>query len=163
MGALSVDELVKILGVPHRDPVRDFGTVESSLGIELPREAKEVCSVYGDVMISDFMFVFGLKFMASKNAWMSEFVRDDLSFIPRHVLPAAGGMLHWAHTIEGDKLFLEDRGGGKWTVSAFRRSWGDWYETDDTLVNWLVKVFTGRCATDWMPEWPALHWFEGGQ
>ncbi|WP_371662880.1 hypothetical protein [Streptomyces sp. NBC_00280] len=69
-------------------------------------------------------------------------------------------MLHWGHSIEGGKLFLADRGNVLWTVSEFRRDWGDWYESDLPLVVWLVEMFSGRLATDWMPEWPDVHWFE---
>ncbi|MEU3660971.1 hypothetical protein AB0E77_14645 [Streptomyces sp. NPDC032940] len=98
--------------------------------------------------------------MIEKNQWMSDFVREGHPAIPRKVLPDVGGMLHWGHSIEGDQFFLEDRGGGKWTVSAFRRNWGDWYESDETLVNWLLGVFHGHTASEWMPEWPRDHWFE---
>ncbi|WP_367323413.1 hypothetical protein [Streptomyces sp. HUAS ZL42] len=156
----SVGQLKNVLGLPPRGPVGTFEEVENSFGVSLPAEVKDVCSLYGDVMVSDFIFIFGPKFMAEKSAWMSDFVRDGHPAIPRAVLPDAGGMLHWGHTIEGDKFFLEDRGSGRWTVSAFRRNWGDWYESDDTLADWLVGVFKGNRAVDWMPEWPESHWFE---
>lgn len=71
-------------------------------------------------------------------------------------------MLHWGHSIEGDKLFLEKRDNGRWTVSVFRRNWADWCEFDEPVDDWLVAVFEGRTATEWMPEWPTTHWFEAG-
>ena len=151
---------MEILGTPPVSPGGDFGEVERVLGTELPKEVIEVCSMYGDLLISDFIFVFGPKCMAEKGVWMSGFVRDGDDVIPRGVLPEVGGMLHWGHSIEGDKFFLERKKGGEWTVSAFRRGWGDWYESDDGFIEWMVKVFEGRCAEDWMPEWPTVHWFE---
>ncbi|WP_405965543.1 hypothetical protein OG713_42095 [Streptomyces sp. NBC_00723] len=157
----SLERLKEILGAPPVGLEGDFLGVERELGVELPVEVKEVGSVYGDLLISDFIFIFGTKFMVEKGVWMSEYVRDGEDVIPRGVLPEVGGMLHWGHSIEGDKFFLERREGGKWTVSAFRRNWGDWYESDDGLIDWMVKVFEGKCAVDWMPEWPAVHWFEG--
>ncbi|MEU6377581.1 hypothetical protein [Streptomyces sp. NPDC046909] len=137
-----------------------MGEVEVAFRVELPEDLKEFCSLYGDTLISDFLFVFGAKFMAEKGVWMSDFVREGHSTIPNAVLPDSGGMLHWGHTVEGDKLFLEDRGSGRWTVSAFRRNWHDWYESEETLNDWLAGVFAGRLAVDWMPEWPEVHWFE---
>ncbi|MEU5335565.1 hypothetical protein AB0G51_19830 [Streptomyces asoensis] len=159
----SLGRLKEILGEPPRGLDRDFLDVERELGVEIPVEVKEFCSIYGDLLISDFIFAFGPKFMVEKGVWMSEYVRDGEDVIPRGVLPEVGGMLHWGHSIEGDKFFLERREGGRWTVSAFRRNWADWYESDDGLIRWLVKVFEGKCAVDWMPEWPAVHWFEGSR
>ncbi|WP_171110470.1 MULTISPECIES: SMI1/KNR4 family protein [Streptomyces] len=157
----SVERLKDLLGVPpRRGESGGFSAIEAALGVELPQEVKGVCSLYGDVMISDFIFVFGPECMVEKSLWMSEFVREGHPAIPKAVLPDAGGMLHWGHSIEGDQFFLEDQGGGKWIVSAFRRNWGDWYESDESIADWLVGVFAGRLAVDWMPEWPTSHWFE---
>lgn len=156
----SMDQLRELLGMPPVKNEESWAPVEQALGIELPKEVKEFCSRYGDLVISDFIAVYGAGSMIEKSVWMSDFVRDGHSVIPRTVLPDAGGMLHWGHSIEGDSFFLEDRGSGRWTVSAFRRNWGDWYESNEVMTDWLVGVFSGRLATDWMPEWPKTHWFE---
>lgn len=133
--------------------------VSQEFNVTLPSDAVEVLSVYGDLLISDFLFLYGPQFAVEKGLWMSEFVRDGHATIPHLVLPSEGGMFFFGHTVEGDSLFLEHRSGG-WKVSAFRRNWADWWESDLTLVDWLVGVFEGRVATDWMPEWPDKHWFE---
>ncbi|SPF07309.1 hypothetical protein [Streptomyces sp. MA5143a] len=138
-----------------------FDTVEKDLNAGLPVDLRKVCSFYGDLLISDYFFIFGQRFMVDKNVWMSDFVRGGHPVIPRSVLPDPGGMLHWGHSVEGDKFFLEHRGNGEWVVSAFRRSWGDWCAYEQPVVDWLVGVFSGAIATDWMPEWPESHWFEG--
>ncbi|MEU9335697.1 hypothetical protein AB0D49_21345 [Streptomyces sp. NPDC048290] len=158
----SLERLRTLLGVPPDANGRDgFEEAGHRLGIEMPQAVVEVCMLYGDLLISDFMFIFGPRVMVKKGLWMSEFVRDGHPVIPGLVLPDVGGMLHWGHSIEGDKFFLEDRGNGKWTVSVFRRNWGDWCEFDESIDGWLVGVFGGRTAVEWMPEWPSSHWFEG--
>ncbi|MFG2274991.1 hypothetical protein ACGFNY_35130 [Streptomyces chartreusis] len=156
----SIGKLREILGESPWAEERGLDVVERDLGVALPEEVKAVCSLYGDVLISDFIFIFGPDFMVDKGVWMSDFVREGHPEIPRGVLPDDGGKLHWGHSVEGDKFFLENRGSGRWTVSAFRRNWADWYESDETLGDWLVGVFEGRIAADWMPEWPHRHRME---
>lgn len=133
--------------------------VGQAFGVELPSDVREVLALYGDLLISDFLFLYGPEFAVEKGVRMSDFVRDGHPDIPRPVLPDEGGMFFFGHTVEGDNLFLEERG-GQWRVSAFRRGWADWWESELLLVDWLVGVFEGREAADWMPEWPARHWFE---
>lgn len=156
----SFEELKDLLGAPPERAAASFAAVERDLGVTLPDGLKQVCSRYGDTLISDYIFLFGKKSLVGKNVWMSDFVRGGHPVIPRRILPDPGGMLHWGHSVEGDKFFLEDRGDGEWVVSAFRRSWGDWCEFEESVVDWLVGVFSGNSATDWMPEWPKAHWFE---
>lgn len=81
-------------------------------------------------------------------------------YVPGAVLPTAGGMLLWGNTIEGDQLFLVDRGTAGWTVSAFRRNWADWYESRLNHTEWLRAALSGEIATDWLPEWPKRHTLE---
>ncbi|WP_086704533.1 hypothetical protein ACMAVT_02140 [Streptomyces sp. FW42] len=160
----SLEQLREVLGVPPGAVCgSDFGAVEGSLGVGLPPDVKGMCYLYGDTLISDFIFVLGPKFIAEQSLWVSELVREGHPVIAKAVLPDAGGMLHWGHSVDGDKFFLEHRGGSHWTVSAFRRDWADWYESDETLIDWLIGDFTGRVAQEWMPERPAAHWFEAGR
>ncbi|GEC04942.1 hypothetical protein SSP24_25970 [Streptomyces spinoverrucosus] len=157
----NLDELRRILGPSPWSEGRSFAAVEREWDITVPSDVKDVGLLYGDCMVSDFLFIFGPASMVPKGDWMSSYVREGKSCkIPRPVIPDADGMLHWGHSIDGDRLFLEDRGSGFWTVSAFRRDWGDWYESDLALADWLVEIFEGRLATDWMPEWPATHSLE---
>ncbi|MEV0038148.1 MULTISPECIES: hypothetical protein [unclassified Streptomyces] len=159
---LEMKDVEQLLGPsPWGSDGRSFGEVEAAWGIQLPPDFKSVGLSYGDALISDFLFICGPETMAEKGEWMSDYVRRGNSrTIPRPVLPDRGGMLLWGHTIEGDRLFLEDRDSGVWTVSAFRRNWGDWYESSLPVIDWLVGVFDGEVAKDWMPEWPDRHWFE---
>ncbi|MGW1940140.1 hypothetical protein ACWCP7_25620, partial [Streptomyces goshikiensis] len=81
---------------------------------------------YGDLMVDDFLYLFGPLTLEEKGEWMSGYVkRGESRLIVEPVLPEPGGMLHWGQTIDGDRLFLVPRGAADpWTVSAFRRNWG---------------------------------------
>ncbi|MFJ3913883.1 hypothetical protein [Streptomyces vinaceus] len=113
-------------------------------------------------MIDEFLFIYGPRSTREMGEWMSDYVaRGESSVIVEPVLPTPGGMFMWGHTIEGDRLFLVPRGEGEpWTVSAFRRNWGDWHGTQMPLEEWLVKAFRGAIETTWLPEWPSRHTFE---
>ncbi|MEU9661584.1 hypothetical protein [Streptomyces chartreusis] len=80
--------------------------VEMDLGVTLPEEVRAVCSLYGDGLISDFIFIFDSEYMVEKGVWMSDFVRDGHPEMPEGVLPDSGGKLHWGHSVEGD---VDDR------------------------------------------------------
>ncbi|MGW8762106.1 hypothetical protein ACWGN5_06335 [Streptomyces sp. NPDC055815] len=137
--------------------------VERDWHVELPDDVKAVSGLYGDTLIDDFLFVYGPRTMREKGEWMSRYVSERNSrTIVDPVLPSAGGMLYWGHTVEGDQLFLVpgSDGAASWTVSAFRRGWADWHVTDLDVVSWLTGVFRGEIETDWFPEWPARHTFE---
>ncbi|MFI0990249.1 hypothetical protein [Streptomyces exfoliatus] len=78
--------------------------------------------------------------------------------MPCSVLPSPGGALLWGHTIEGDRLFLVPQAHGTWTVSAFRRGWGDWHDTGLGFGEWFRGALAGALATDWLPQWePGPH------
>ncbi|MER5384262.1 hypothetical protein ABT040_28990 [Streptomyces sp. NPDC002688] len=157
----SVGDLEEMLGPSPWGSGRTFDLVEREWGRILPSEFKQVGLLYGDSLVSDFLFLFGPKTIAVKGNWMSAYVKEGNSrIITNPVIPESGGMLYWGHSIDGDRLFLEDRGEGLWTVSAFRRDWGDWYESELPILDWLTGVFSGSLAADWMPEWPLVHTFE---
>ncbi|WP_267244727.1 hypothetical protein [Streptomyces sp. PR69] len=160
MADVSVmDDLQRILGPSPFGETRSIERACRSLCVDLSRDDGEILGLYGDLLISDFLFLYGPRFAVEKGVWMSEFLRDGHPIIPSAVLPDRGGMFLFGHTIEGDKLFLR-QSGGDWLVSAFRRNWADWCDFDMPMPEWLVGVFKGDVATDWMPEWPERHWFE---
>ncbi|MFG3350347.1 hypothetical protein ACGF1Z_35555 [Streptomyces sp. NPDC048018] len=140
----------------------DLGGIEEAWGFTLPDEVKQISALYGDTLIDEFLFIYGPSTMEEKGRWMSRYVQEGNSrLIVDPVLPHSGGMLYWGHTVEGDQLFLvpqDDK--TTWTVSAFRRSWGDWHSTNLDLISWLEGVFRGEIETDWLPEWPERHTFE---
>ncbi|MFG2645090.1 hypothetical protein ACGFYP_29445 [Streptomyces sp. NPDC048370] len=154
----SFDDLSQILGRSPW-PERTLAGVEQAWGVDLPADVHRVLSSYGDLMIDDFLYLFGPLTLEEKGDWMSGYVkRGESRLIVDPVLPEPAGMLHWGQTLDGDRLFLVPQGPGeRWTVSAFRRNWGDWYETSLPLEEWLVGTLRGKIETDWMPEWPKVH------
>lgn len=158
----NFDQLSDILGPSLWQGERSLTILEEVWQVSLPAEFHRVSAAYGDAMIDDYLFIYGPRVIQEKGEWMRDYVRRGESrVIVDPVLPDVGGMLMWGHTIDGDRLFLVPQGEGhQWTVSAFRRNWGDWRETAMPLEAWLVGVFRGEIETDWLPEWPNRHSFE---
>ncbi|MFD3469722.1 hypothetical protein ACFWWM_25765 [Streptomyces sp. NPDC058682] len=71
------------------------------------------------------------------------------------MLPTRGGALVWGNTIDGDQLFFVPHNDGSWTVSAFRRGWGDWHDTNLGLSDWFYQALASEIGTGWLPEWNA--------
>ena len=152
----AADILTPLLGLPPERATGTFDALEREWGVTLPEEYVDFGRAYGDATITDFIFVCGPGTLAWYAATMGPRMERN-PFVPGEVLPAKGGMLLWGNTLEGDQLFLVDRGDGRWTVSAFRRNWADWYRSDLTLLDWLRQALSGEIATDWLPEWPRRH------
>ncbi|OIK28116.1 SMI1/KNR4 family protein [Streptomyces malaysiense] len=150
------DALIPLLGQPSQRNIDTFETLERKWGVAFPREYVEFGRSYGDSTISEFIFVCGPKTLESYAERMSSRMERN-PFVPRDFLPTKDGMLLWGNTVEGDQLFLVDRGNSEWNVAAFRRNWSDWYESELTLVEWLHLALTGQIASDWLPEWPKHH------
>lgn len=156
MGMEQNADLVPLLGRPVRlgeGPV--LAEIGKAWGVIFPGDFVSIAADYGDVVISDFIFFCGARKIRSYAERMGRRVEQS-DAVPCRVLPSPGGALLWGNTVEGDQLFLVDRGGGRWTVSAFRRGWADWHETDLEFGEWFPAVLAGEMETDWMPEWPPL-------
>lgn len=156
------ERLAEILGPSPWPGKRDLSAVEQEWRVSLPAELHMIAGAYGDVMIDGFMFIYGPLVIREKGDWMRNYVkRGESRLIVDPVLPEPGGMLACGHTVEGDRLFLVPRDDGRqWTVSAFRRNWGDWHDSELPLDSWLLGVFRGDIEADWFPEWPSRHTFE---
>lgn len=157
MGAWKTSaDVAAMLGPPVRvgegARLRDVAT---EWGVEFPPDFVEISGDYGDVVISGYIFFCGARKIRSYAQRMGRRMEQS-DTVPCRVLPSPGGALLWGNTIEGDQLFLVDRGQGRWTVSAFRRGWGDWLDTDLEFGEWFTGVLAGEVATDWMPEWEPL-------
>lgn len=152
----SASDFKSILGSPFRSneesQVREIG---NSWGVELPADFCEISGAYGDAAFSEFILLCGMRGLAEYSALMGPMLEKSLT-VPHLILPTAGGALLWGNTVEGDQLFLVPQSGGKWTVSAFRRQWGDWYASDMEFGDWFHAALTGLVATDWLPQWGDL-------
>lgn len=125
-------------------------------GVQFPAAFLAFAKAYGDVAVDDYLYIWGAHYLESYADSMGRQMEAQ-SGLPAPVLPTKGGMLLWGNTVEGDQLFLVDRGEGRWTVSAFRRGWGDWYDSDLAFVPWLRGVLTEEVAAEWFPEWDEVH------
>jgi hypothetical protein len=149
-------DLVSLLGRPLRPSEGPLlAEIGREWGVAFPEDFVSIAGAYGDVVISGFIFFCGAREIRTYADLMGHLLEQS-DAVPCRVLPSPGGALLWGNTIEGDQLFLVDRGGGRWTVSAFRRGWADWHDTDLEFGEWFPAVLAGEIETDWMPEWPPL-------
>jgi hypothetical protein len=152
----QLDEFVPVLGhPPHLAEGAAIEAIAQSWSVSLPADFVEVASAYGDASISEFLYLCGARTLESYAGKMGALLEQSRK-VPHPVLPTAAGALLWGNTVEGDQLFLVQRDDGSWTVSAFRRNWGDFIETDMSFSDWLYLALTGGTATDWLPEWGPL-------
>ncbi|MFE2065273.1 hypothetical protein ACFXDH_23260 [Streptomyces sp. NPDC059467] len=148
-------ELVRLLGQPSRpDSKAALEEVAADWGVTFPRDFVEIAGSFGDVVVCEYLLLCGGRSLRGYADLMAAMMEES-STVPCKVLPSPGGALLWGNTVEGDQLFLVERGGGRWTVSAFRRNWHDWHDTDMEFGEWLPRMLAGEIETDWMPEWPA--------
>ena len=146
-------DLTPLLGPPVRSGEEGLlRQVADEWGVEFPEDFLRIAGAYGDVAVSGYIFLCGARNIRSYGEGMGKLVMES-DTVPCPVLPSPGGALIWGNTIEGDQLFLVDRGEGRWTVSAFRRGWADWYDTDLEFGPWFRGVLASEIETDWMPEW----------
>jgi hypothetical protein len=155
----ATDSLIPLLGEPRNTAPDALENLQREWGVTFPAEYVAFANGYGDASVSEFIFVFGPRTLASYAESMGPLL-EDTPDVPGTVLPKPGGMLLWGNTAEGDQLCLVDRGDGRWTVSAFRRGWGDWYDSELTVVDWFRGVLTEEVAADWFPEWDETHTVE---
>ncbi|MEU4091289.1 hypothetical protein [Streptomyces sp. NPDC026673] len=152
----TIKDFVSVLGAPIRQAERPLiEDIASSWSVPLPDDFAEIAGAYGDVVISEFILLCGSRSLQPYSSQMGRLLAENPK-VPHPVLPTPNGALLWGNTIEGDQLFLVPRANGQWTVSAFRRGWGDWHDTDLGFSDWLYLALTGKTATDWLPEWEPL-------
>jgi hypothetical protein len=152
----TFSDFVPLLGAPirqdERQPIRE---VASSWTVVLPADFVEIADACGDAAVSGYLYLCGARTLGEYSATMVVCWRSR----PRCRtwccrLPAArccGG-----NTLEGDQLFLVPREDGVWTVSAFRRGWADWFDSDLCFGDWFHLALNGKTAADWLPEWGPL-------
>ena len=152
----TVSDFVPLLGKPVREAEGHLiEEVARSWSVTLPEDFIAIAGAYGDLSISEFIFFCGARELRAYAAGMGPLM-EECSDVPHPVLPSAGGALLWGNTIEGDQLFLVRREDATWTVSAFLRQWGEWYESDMEFSDWLYLALKGEVAAEWLPEWEPL-------
>ena len=159
---LDVTDLARLhaaLGEPPPRPGRSLAEVEEALGVQLPGDYAAFALEYGDTTVDDYLFLYGpatlVRTAQQRGATLGR-IAQRLGASPHTILPTAGGMLLWGSTVEGDALFLIDRG-ERWTVSAFVRQRGQWYQSDQTLMDWLLGALDNDASPPWLPVWEDTH------
>lgn len=152
----TVEDFVLVLGQPPAQSSREWiEETAQSWSVPLPADFVEIAGAYGDCVISDFIYFCGGGTLEDYTAQMGKLM-EECRTVPVPVLPSPGGALLWGNTIEGDQLFLVPQMNGQWTVSAFVRQWGEWYESDLGFSDWLHFALTSKDTPNWLPEWNPL-------
>ena len=152
----SAADFVAVLGsAPRSGDESALMEIGERWRVDLPADYVEVVGSYGDVLISEYIYLCGARNLESYAAGLGRMMEASET-VGRPVLPSDNGVLLWGHTVEGDKMFLVPQSTGEWTVSAFRRNWHDWTDTGYCFSDWLYLALTGATGNDWLPEWDAL-------
>ncbi|WP_406164077.1 hypothetical protein OG806_49405 [Streptomyces sp. NBC_00882] len=135
----TISDFAPVLGLPVRqDEGHLIEEIASAWSVTLPADFVEIAGAYGDIVISDYIYFCGARTLREYADGMGRKLEASRAVpVPHTVLPTPGGALVWGNTIEGDQLFLVPRDGGSWTVSAFRRGWADWHDTELGFSDWL--------------------------
>lgn len=145
-----------VSGESRSGEIREIGL---RWGVELPDDFVQTMGLYGDLLISGYLYLRGANTLNSDTAQRMREILEAGRTVQYKILPSAGGVLLWGHTIEGDQLLLVPRPGGSWSVSAFRRNRHDVYDSDLSFGDWLYGALRGEVADDWLPAWPPPPYF----
>lgn len=148
--------LGSVSGESRSGEIREIGL---QWGVELPDDFTQIMGLYGDLLISGYLYLRGASTLNSDTAQRMREMLEAGRTVQYKILPSAGGALLWGHTVEGDQLLLVPRPGGSWSVSAFRRNWHDVYDSDLSFSDWLYGALRGEVADDWLPAWPSPPYF----
>jgi hypothetical protein len=151
----TVSDFLPVLGEPIRADRRLVEELAREWEITLPQDFIDIAGAFGDASISGFIYFFGGGTLQEYAGLMGDLM-EQCREVPHPVLPSLGGALLWGNTLEGDQLFLVPHADGTWTVSAFLRQWGEWYDSELGFSDWLYGALTGEVATQWLPEWNPL-------
>lgn len=153
----NLDVLSRFFGLPAVvDSMSIIDGIQQDWQVEFDADYVRLCNSYGDLVVEDYLRIYGPKSLRERAVALGptqEKIQSRIGRSQAAVLPSRGGALIWGSTVEGDVLYLVPEG-ELWRVAAFRRNWGDWYESDLGILEWLVAMLQQEICTDWMPEWP---------
>lgn len=154
----AVEELERAVPelVGHRRSVPvgiDWAVVEADLGIGLPDDYRLLCEFFPAFVLDDFLILGGPR-PGTEAAWVqgtreelemvAEWCGDADLAVPLQPYPAAGGLLPWATSNEGD-IFLWKTGPAdprEWTCTVASRN-GGWWHYAGGAVQFLADLVSG--------------------
>src|SRR5690348_7931513 len=152
----TFDLLESLLGAPN--PQRQASVsaeiwreIEEDFSVELPDEVKRFLNSYGGIQVSEYISIFAPGAILDVHDIIGSSVTENPS-IDEALLPTSGGMIIWGSTVNADQLFLVQRSGG-WSVAAWCRQWGEWYESPLGLAEWALQAFSPESDIFWLPKW----------
>ncbi|MEU5308458.1 SMI1/KNR4 family protein [Streptomyces sp. NPDC021562] len=143
--------------------------VQADLGVGLPDDYKLLCELLPAFALDDFLLLGGPQ-PGTEAAWVQG-TREELEIVaewcaeadlavPLQPYPAAGGLLPWAASNEGD-IFLWKTGPADprdWMVTVASRN-GGWWHYAGGAVQFLADLVSGALEPWGLPSvHPAVSW-----
>lgn len=162
---MKLDELTEVISPPSApvDAGGSWASVEANLGTSLPSDYKAYVEAYGTGCLDDFIWVFNA---FSKNLNLNLLARCEASLRAlkelqsRHasevsypLFPAAGGLLPWGATDNGDVLYwLTEGQPDEWSivVNAARDPRTERYPTSMSIF--LAKILKREIVSHILPD-----------
>lgn len=153
---LPVSDLEACFGVPRGySKVDAWEELEAATG-PLPMDYKEFVAGYGPGVVGAFLNVLhpqSARFdMFGTIEDMAPLYQELVPHkIPHPVFPAAGGVVQWASTVEGDACFLVPGAEGTWHVGVWFRQWAQWEEYEEGVPVWLLRQVEATLIVPGLP------------
>jgi hypothetical protein len=145
----AVDRLLELVPPPRRRASDgDWSQTEAELGVPLPRDFVELATAWGDGMLVDHVsFAPADRFAARAERWVA-WERESWEAMGEpapSLWPDLGGLLPWADTSNGDRLWWTTGGpSDTWTVATQEARSFDIEETEWTCAELLLAFLEGR-------------------
>jgi hypothetical protein len=155
---MLIDQLTKLVPPPphplERGQPATWDDVEARLGTPLPDDYKALINTYGTGSFNDFLYVFNpfasnryRNLFALKDDILSAYAVSQHNF-PDDFLdpefPAAGGLLPWARTDNGDEFYWKTEGSpDTWSIVVIESRNAAQYRYHLTTTDFLVRLLSG--------------------
>lgn len=162
----EIDDLIAIMPPPTAP--KGTGTsegwtmVEKVFGVQLPRDYKDMIDVYGAGSINNELWILS---PFSDNSTMN-LCRDhrmicDLFVslvnirIPYPLFPRQGGLLSWAFTSNGDRVYWETKTDSeRWSIVVSDCALAEWQQLEHSCVSFILGVLDRSISVSaFCPEW----------
>jgi len=155
---MSLSHLTELIGPPPQSiPSIDWSEVETKIGSPLPPDYRAFIDRFGFGKIDDFIHVFtpygptqwvDLIWRSSDHAeW--HYFRGEI----HPPFPAAGGLLHFAGTDNGDAIYWKtDRDPLQWSIVIYEGRGPDFEVFEMPMTAFLAEVLSGEIRCGIFPD-----------